>query len=107
MLPLAVANSDAFNALLWGDQKLLFDLYIVFEDCERFTIDIKHPEHYRHTSGVNLVPRIRRLLAAGLLEIDGSQKARFGNRRVFKFPQPPDCQPAIAGSGQTTQPLHP
>lgn len=95
-LPVALIDSPEFNALQWGDQKFIFALYAVFNDTQRFTIDINTPEQYRQSRGVYLVNRIHRLVKSGLLIITGKQKAsKYGHVRVFEFKytvnQEPSC----------------
>ena len=106
MLSLEIATSEKFNALHWSHQKFLFDLHVVFHDCERFTIDLSAPQQYRQMRGASIARKIKVLVEEGFLEIVGTQKAKFSPRRVFRFPQPPDCQVAIATSGTNNQPQH-
>lgn len=85
-LPLPLLDSPEYRALKWGTQRFLIDLYIVFNDVERFTIDTPHPEQYRQSEGCWLPRRITELLNAGLLLQDGTmRKGPCHAQRVFRF----------------------
>lgn len=87
-LPLAALDSDAYAGLTSGDQKFLIDLYVIFSDCERFTVDIYKQTMYRQPAGANLERKLRRLIDAGLLEIVGTSGHGGQMRRVFSFTYP-------------------
>lgn len=87
-LPLAAFDSPEFKDLPWGAQRFLLDLYIVFYDVERFTIDANRPEDYRQSPGVAVCRRIAELLKSGLLICD-EQRNKGGHRqRIFRFRYP-------------------
>ena len=85
-LPLAAFDSPEFKVLPWGAQRFLLDLYIVFHDVERFTIDWNRPEDYRQSPGVALCRRINELLASGLLICEATRKKGMCHKeRIFRF----------------------
>lgn len=89
-IPTAVLESPEYANLTLGDRMFLIDLYVVFNDVERFTIDISTPEEYRQSKGVWLPPRIRRLLQSGFIVEDGRhKKGRDHYLRIFRFRHPP------------------
>lgn len=87
-IPLAALESPGFLGMTLADQKFLIDLYVVFADCERFTIDMNSQEQYRQPSGATLQRKIRALLAAGLIQVVGSIGRADHKRRVFAFTYP-------------------
>lgn len=88
-LPLAAFDSPEFHALPWGAQRFLLDLYIVFYDVERFTIDASRPEDYRQSPGVAMCRRINELLRSGLLICEAQRKKGICHKeRIFRFKHP-------------------
>lgn len=86
IIPVALIDSPEFNAIQWGDQKFLWSLYAVFNEAERFTIELTAPEAYRQSKGVTMQNRISRLIKSGLLQVVDRQKSgKYHFRRVFSF----------------------
>jgi hypothetical protein len=95
VIPLAALDSPKYKSLSWGDQRVLIDLYIMFWDCDCFTVDLFRPQDYRQSPGVGMGKRIQALLASGLLVMVGKQiidpNKPIGERnyrRVFAFKYP-------------------
>jgi hypothetical protein len=87
-LPLAALESPDYLALSLSDQKFLIDLYISFHDCERFTVEMDHPELYRQPAGATLQRKVAKLLAAGLIRVVDTTGRGNQIRRVFCFAYP-------------------
>lgn len=86
LIPIAAVESPEYAALTQPEQLFLIDLYIVMNDVERFTIDWDQPEKYRQSRGAHLPRKIKRLIDAGLLIVDGRQKSGIDHYvRVFRF----------------------
>jgi hypothetical protein len=85
-IPLQVLNAPEYAQLQWGDKQLLIDLYVLFSDCESFTVDLDKPLNYRQPPCAAMNVRLVRLLRSGLLLVSGKmQKKRGRVQRVFGF----------------------
>ena len=88
-IPLEVLESPAYLALTEANQKFLIDLYVIFADCERFTIDMRKQAEYRQPEKANLAVKINTLLDAGFLKVvDRIGPHPMNSRRVFSFAHP-------------------
>ena len=88
-IPLAVLEAPEYLALTVADRQFLLDLYVVFHDTERFTIDMSKPADYRQPTGASLARKISRLMDAALLQVVGSRKTGPSHyQRVFAFQHP-------------------
>lgn len=87
-IPLDVLDAPGYAALTHAEQRFLLDLYVLFHDCERFTIDMYKPQQYRQSKGVFLGRKVRALINAGLLQIVGMIGRPDHRRRVFAFTYP-------------------
>lgn len=85
-IPAEVMNSKEYEQLTLADKYFLIELYRIFGDCERFTIDAEKPLEYRQPPKVNLCKKIGKLLASGLLKaIDLQKNGNNHYQRVYAF----------------------
>ena len=88
-IPLEVLESPAYLALTEANQKFLIDLYVIFGDCSRFTIDMRKQADYRQPEKANLAVKIRTLLDAGFLKVaERIGPHPLNSRRIFSFVYP-------------------
>lgn len=88
-LPLEMFDMPTYRRLRNATQRFLIDLYVVFFDCERFTIDITTPQLYRQTPGAMISTRINELVDAGILIAEREKLPGKHARRVYQFAYPP------------------
>lgn len=85
-LPDQLFSDPEYKNLRNGHRLFLLDLYVMFNDCERFTIDMSRPTDYKQPYSPTLCRRINALLKSGLLEIAGKQQTGPGRYlRIFSF----------------------
>lgn len=85
-IPLAVLDAPQYMAMTPAEQKFLIDLYVLFHDCETFTVDMNEPAKYRQPVGATLNRKIRTLLTSGLIEVVSRRKSTLQRVFVFKYP---------------------
>lgn len=86
-LPADLLNAPAYQSLTPSDKIFVIELYAMFHDTERFTIEMDKPANYRQP-GTILNRKVARLLDIGLLKIVGSTGRADHARRVFTFAYP-------------------
>lgn len=82
-LPADLLSAPAYRALTDADKTFIIELYALFHDAERFTIDMERPLDYRQLPGAKLSIKVSRLLRAGLILIVGKAGLPSHERRVF------------------------
>lgn len=83
LIPRAVLNSREFARLQPKVKVFLIQLYAMYSDVERFTIDLRDPKKYGLTPGVYITNRVTPLTQCGLLMLEPDRDEE--NRRVFRF----------------------
>lgn len=85
-IPAEALNSKEYESLTLADKYFLIELYRMFHDCARFTIDADKPEDYRQPPKVNLCRKINKLISSGLIRsVDLHKNGNFHYQRVFVF----------------------
>ncbi len=85
-IPFDVLDSESYQSLTPGDKYFLIELYALYFDCERFTINADRPQDYRQPPKANLCRKIGRLVDCGLLRaVDLAKNGNNHYQRVFAF----------------------
>lgn len=85
-LPDALFSDPEYKSLKNGHRLFLFDLYVMFNDCLNFTINLSNPEEYGQPYMPTLCRRIQALNESGLLQIVDRKSTGSGHYvRVFSF----------------------
>jgi hypothetical protein len=88
-IPIAALDSQGYQDLTLADKYFLIELYRLFFDTERFTIDAERPQDYRQPRGTRLVRKTNVLLDAGLIKaVDLHKNGSNHYQRIFVFTYP-------------------
>lgn len=88
-IPAEVLQSHEYQKLTLGNKHLLIELYAMFGDCERFTIDLDNPVLYKQPQKAHMGRKVTALVNSGLIRtVDLTKCGKCHYKRVFTFKYP-------------------
>lgn len=85
-IPACVFESSEYRRLTLANKHLLIELYAMFGDCERFTIDLDRPVQYNQPQKAHMGRKVMALVNSGLLQtVDLAKNGNNHYQRVFSF----------------------